>query len=455
MFEDDKNYKYDATIPVNANAYLTASGGKYNVPVDITKLGAFVESDCTPAVSEYTCWDGSFLNWFSARRIDASRKALVGGKLESETAFTYSGTNNSTYQYKIVANNEPEDPQFKESYSDSESLSPVLNGKIITVTSPAGREANSGNTQTTYDPYAKLSYPTGIILDNSGNTIGEIGTTRIRLVNRINWQSVTFEASYSSTPIVVAKALSYNGPDPAIVRIKDVTATGFKISLQEWPNSRGHAKESISYIVMKSGSHTLPGDFKAKAQKIETNEEYYNGCSVNKTDKETVEFVGSDFDHTPVVMAAVTTYNDPNPVHVRAWDSDKEEVKISLQEAENDTTSHSTEDVSIIAIEPGTITSNGVSLVVGTLEMDADPDYTDWYTHAFSSTLSETPTLFLAGMQTMAGDNTAAMRWKNLTDTSVDLLLEEERPVTMRRRIFPRWSAISSPYRTRSNATWR
>ncbi len=144
------NYEYDTTIPVNSAAYLSG----YNVAVDTTATGAFKESTCTTFGAGSNCWSGNWLNWATSRRADASRVVLVGGKLESRTAFNY-GTN---LNYKIVANNEPGDDQFSSvfpsrSHGSSASYSPIANSTSFTVTSPA----EDGATHTTYDPYAKLN----------------------------------------------------------------------------------------------------------------------------------------------------------------------------------------------------------------------------------------------------------------------------------------------------------
>ena len=47
-----------------------------------------------------------------------------------------------------------------------------------------------------------------------------------------NWKRVEFGGSFQD-PIVVAKSLSCNGGDPAVVRIRNVDATGFEIRVQE------------------------------------------------------------------------------------------------------------------------------------------------------------------------------------------------------------------------------
>lgn len=165
LFDNTKTYKYNTTVPVN--------GAAYNVAVDTSKTGAFYDTTCTPG--QAGCWDGNFLNWLTSRRIDTSRDALVGGKLESRTPFTYGTFNSVAYTYKIIANNERSDSgsnantiindEFEDDYSASASFSPIPDDNEPTVISPA----NDGNTQTSYDPYAKLTFKDGN--NDSGNTV--------------------------------------------------------------------------------------------------------------------------------------------------------------------------------------------------------------------------------------------------------------------------------------------
>ena len=71
IFDSNKKYRYDSTIPVDPNPW---QNGPYYINVDTSKKGAFVEDNCTCG-GGINCWDGNFLNWLTTRRIDAARKA--------------------------------------------------------------------------------------------------------------------------------------------------------------------------------------------------------------------------------------------------------------------------------------------------------------------------------------------------------------------------------------------
>ncbi|MGC1954051.1 MAG: PKD domain-containing protein, partial [Gammaproteobacteria bacterium] len=79
--------------------------------------------------------------------------------------------------------------------------------------------------------------------------VGEIGVDN-------HWYRVALTRSFVD-PVVIAKPLSSNGSDPALVRVRNVDTTGFDIRVQEWDYRDGfHALEAVGYLVMDRGSYT-------------------------------------------------------------------------------------------------------------------------------------------------------------------------------------------------------
>lgn len=432
IFEAGKNYEYDATIAVNAAAY----GG---IGIDNSKTGAFYESNCTPAVGDVTCWSGRYLNWLTTRRVDASRRVLVGGKVESRTPFAYG----SGYQYKIVANNEHADDRFGGQLPDSDAYSPVPNNKVIMVTSPA--HENNGLQMALYDPYAKLSIgfsSSGYIFNSINTQIGEFGEVdnsaavdASKLLTAGSWTDVTFSKTYTN-PVVIAKPPAYNGGDPGLVRIKDVTSTGFKISFQEWPYRDGnHTTEQVSYLVVEAGSHTLPTGKRIDAGTQSTNQEYAEkgvdtgSCTskVSLTNSDSVSY--SAFSATPVVVASAMTSNNSGAVNARSFSVSTTGFNAALQQQEAVASTSPvptlfSETVGYIAIEPGTLTdvTNGWKLEAGLQTNVSGSDKTI----TFSSSFAGVPA-FIAGMNTINGADPAVLRLKNLTSTDATIFAEEEK----------------------------
>jgi PilC-like protein with beta-propeller domain len=427
IFEADKNYQYNKAILVNEAAY----GG---ISIDDSKKGAFYEAACTPAAGELTCWSGRYLNWLTTRRVDASRQVLVGGKLESRSAFAYG----SGYQYKIVANNEHKDDSFGGQLSNSDSYSPVPNNVTVMVTSPAHK--NSGAQMALYDPYAKLNVgvggSSGLVFDDTNAQIGEFGGASItpaidgsKFLTAAAWTDVTFSKTYTD-PIVIAKPATRAGGDPALVRIKEVTTSGFKITLQEWPYKDGnHVPETVSYLVIEKGPHTLAGTdgLKILANKISTSKEYAShgagACAADTSSSETIPISG--FSSTPVVIASTMTYENKTAVNARIFNTSNSQFKVALQQEEAATTapSHS-EDIGYIAIQTGESidATNNWQLEAGTHAGLDEGGGTITYSSSFTST----PT-FIAGMTSISETDPAVLRLTANSSSAANIFVEEEK----------------------------
>jgi len=78
------------------------------------------------------------------------------------------------------------------------------------------------------------------------------------------------------------------------------------------------------------------------------------------------------------------------------------------------------EDIGYVAIEPGTGTANGRAFEVG---VQSGIDH-EWSTIEFDGTYTEPA--FIADMQTVAGPDSSGLRYRNLTESSVDVRVEEE-----------------------------
>ena len=87
-----------------------------------------------------------------------------------------------------------------------------------------------------------------------------IGETGIVSQFDHNSQTIFFDHNYDN-PVIFTQPLSYNGSQPAIVRIEDIQSDRFTAFLQEPRNLDGkHGKESFSYIVLEQGTWQLEDD---------------------------------------------------------------------------------------------------------------------------------------------------------------------------------------------------
>jgi|GEM_PF-1311383 len=432
MFTDGETYEYDPEIPVNAAAYPYMLDDATPTPatvIDTDAKGAFVEKTCTPGAGA-NCWSGNFLNWLTTRRIDASRDVLVGGKLESRTPSNYNHPSRTDLNntFKKVANNEPSDRDETDSSDESFSHSPIPNDLVVTITSPA----KGGAFKSKYDPYAKLNTARNpSIYNKAGDVIGEFNTVTVTK----DYSPIKFNKTYTNPPIVIATAPSSSDSVSIAIRIRDVTTSQFRIKLRNWqkvnkvnnPDGLSHGDETISFIVLESGEHILPGvsgDLLVKADTVtNVTEEYViSGCTT-RTNNKNISFTSTfPVTSTPIVISSSMTENGGNPITTRVWDIDSSGFKLALQEEEFNST-HAPETVGYIAIQPGTVndTTNGFKLEA---ELKSNVDNTtDSITYA--STFESTPA-FVAAIQTMNEADTAALRLDSNSKTTASLYVDEE-----------------------------
>jgi len=354
MFDGTKKYRYDVGISIDMNGYnglpydIDANNDGVTDSDDVDAIpGAFVETSICMIGVGSNCWDGSFLNWMVTRRIDAARKVMIGGKVESRHGADYIGGDGGDLEWKIVANNERSDPDLHRTYSASQTHTPYPDNTAFEISSPAKSGAvHSTAALDPYDPYAKIKVSAPpVIFNNTSTVIGEYGT-----ISRCgadagagNWYTVSLTHDYNN-PVVVATPLSYYGAGPSVVRISDVDSTtdSFNVRIEEWEYlDARHTGEDVSFLVFERGTHTLAGGQKIVAGSVNIN-----------TSDTVVDISGAAFIDTPVVISSVTTNNDSNTVTTRQKSITTSEFTVSLQE-EQAGGSHATETVSYIALDQG------------------------------------------------------------------------------------------------------
>jgi hypothetical protein len=214
-------------------------------------------------------------------------------------------------------------------------------------------------------------------------------------------------------PIVIAKSISHNGSDPAVVRIRRADENGFEIRLQEWDYLGGsHVEETVGYLVMEAGSHTLEDGTKVEAGMFETNKT--NGS-------ETINFSRS-FQELPVVITSILSFNDDDTVTGRISDIDTKGFEFLLQEQERNSKKHATETIGYIAWEPSMGGVDDIIFEVGKTGNSVDHEF---YTIQFAQHFKTTP-MFIADMQTGNGMDTANVRWQNKNADAVEVQIDEE-----------------------------
>lgn len=237
---------------------------------------------------------------------------------------------------------------------------------------------------------------------------GEIAHTQ---TNATTWTPVTFAKTYA-TPVVVFAPLTQNNGQPAGVRVRNVTTTGFEFQVDRWDYLGGaHPEETLQYIVAEQGSYLIGG----------LRWQFNRATGVTNT--ASTKTFAEAFSAAPVVIGQVATTNETSAVieRISAITSTGFTIKLSEEEAANQT--HAAETVHYLAIEKGSGRFVSSKFV---FESNATTNaVTDAFTTVnFSRKLAD-PFLF-ADWQTINEADPIVTRQRNLAHNKVDLRAQEE-----------------------------
>jgi hypothetical protein len=238
-----------------------------------------------------------------------------------------------------------------------------------------------------------------------------------------NWKHVELGPDFTD-PVVVANPPSINGNQPAVVRIRNVTASGFDIRVQEWDYlDDKHKLEDVGYLVMERGSHTLPDGTRIEAGRIVT----------NSTGAFQAFSFGQPFETAPVLIATISTVNETDAVVCRLRDVGTQGFGLTMQEQQANTQEHASETISYIAWEPSSGTFGARNFEVGRTPVAVSHKF---YSISFSQGFDASP-VFVADMQTANGMNPAGLRWKNKTAGGVEVQVDEEQSLNRETKHVP------------------
>ena len=264
---------------------------------------------------------------------------------------------------------------------------------------------------------------------NTNTIMGELGKLSVDQPNRATWYSVSLTGTYTK-PVVIMQSASTNDTEAVVVRLRNVTSKQFEFQLQEWDYQDGkHDTESISYMVVESGTHQLILD---------------NGTSIMlEADFVDVSSEGTTyyFEHyypiagpAPVVFTQSQTVNEASTITTRQELIDAggnnnirySGITLHVEEEEANESgngTHLAEKVAVVVIEQGSGVTHGSNYAAAMTQ--------NVVTHqpsniAFPINLQSSEVIFLSSMQTENGGDTAAVRYSNLSQTGATVYVQEE-----------------------------
>ena len=234
-------------------------------------------------------------------------------------------------------------------------------------------------------------------------------------------QTITLSRAYNN-PVVFAQPIELAGNDSTVVRITDVQADQFTLTIQEAPNLDGNsAPAAVSWVVLEAGIWHLPDGSRLDVGTLSTNATV--GVNVATSQWQTVTF-SAPFAQAPVVISQVQTNDDSHFVNTRQRVSTPSSVQLALQEDDAQTEAHGTETIGWLALSSGSGTWSGTPFLAGETGF-AITDQAS--TVDFDPAFSDTP-LLIAGLNSYAEQDHASVRIvpSTLSASSVQLQLIEE-----------------------------
>ena len=143
----------------------------------------------------------------------------------------------------------------------------------------------------------------------------------VHLVHNVstNWQTVHLENTYTDAiPVCSYNLISFSGTNPnydyppAVVRIRNITASNFEIRIQGWEDGPA-VTGNVHCIVANSGAHQMPDGRKFEAHSVISDKTVGKAATDGTWNQANLEDVSSTIAHSynnPVVLGQVISYND-------------------------------------------------------------------------------------------------------------------------------------------------
>ncbi len=154
------------------------------------------------------------------------------------------------------------------------------------------------------------------------------------------WQSVSLPFAFED-PVVIAGPPTFHGRQPGVVRLRNVSGSGFEARFQEWAYLDGrHVDEDVDHLVLERGRHVMPDGSIWEAGTFPL-----GGTGVWQPESFSEPFAGP-----PALFLTVQTFNGGQPVTVRARNVTETGFEAALFAEEALMDGHVVEDLGYLAI---------------------------------------------------------------------------------------------------------
>ena len=245
--------------------------------------------------------------------------------------------------------------------------------------------------------------------------IGEAGsiTTNSPTEN----QPITVTFTEPMTNPVFALSATNNGGDQFVLRVVgqtldgDGNTTAFTFIIEEWEYHDGPhgATETINWLAIEEGVHTLPD-----GRVIEAGTSSVSSSGRNTGINETFS---AGFTDPPVVLTSVMSENDTTAVDSDPSNITSSGFRLTLQEEEAENGVHAAETIGWIAIQAGGDATSGTATTHNGVDENVD---------VLGLGATFTDSVVLAETQTINGGDTATVVIDSQSNSDVGVFIEEE-----------------------------
>ncbi|WP_458206035.1 thioredoxin domain-containing protein [Haladaptatus sp. NG-SE-30] len=179
------------------------------------------------------------------------------------------------------------------------------------------------------------------VLESGTHSLDGLNAEAGQMTTDNTFQSISFDQSFSSTPVVFSQPQTYNGSHAVVTRHRSVSSNGMDVRLQEQDSYGWHANESVGYLAVEPGRGTLDGAAFEAGRTPDTVTEDWHWVSFDRSYTD------------PQFVADIQTYHgkDTAEIRYRNLSSSGVEVRIEEERSDDSEVNHTTESVGYLVTE--------------------------------------------------------------------------------------------------------
>lgn len=209
-------------------------------------------------------------------------------------------------------------------------------------------------------------------------------------------------------PIIVSGPLSFNGTNACHCRHRNVSSGSFDMKVEEWSSTYSHYDEKVHSLLFETGHQITEDSDNIYSARVKCDDDHWTNYSFKSGYNPT----------TYIVLSDVQTHSGNDSVITRN-NKFSDSVSVRMQEKDSSSGYHVEEDVGILVIPKDTSSIGGRTCEIGTVTWDGG-----WKKINFDK--NHTDPHFLADIQTMNDSNACSIRYKEKTNSSIKITIDED-----------------------------